>query len=204
MNRGHTVSDDKSIPELSNMSQDDKESPRGDDESPRIISLIDEDIAGANRDDAEYLDAKSGPLTSQAKANQPSSPYRNTTAFPASMNLDLSQFSRADGKGGRGADSGSKGDDSMSEPSIQEKSVLVVFELPDGSQGEKTFKYGHTVELLKSFVEEEYGIPMLEQALYLDDRKLENPFSLLDYPEVKGMFSVTPKHSSTAITSFAI
>ena len=38
--------------------------------------------------------------------------------------------------------------------------VLVVFELPDGSEGEKTFKLGQTVEVLKAFVEEEFEIDM--------------------------------------------
>ena len=36
--------------------------------------------------------------------------------------------------------------------------VLVVFELPDGSEGEKTFKLGQTVEVLKAFVEDEFEI----------------------------------------------
>lgn len=65
---------------------------------------------------------------------------------------------------------------------IQEQEVMVLFDLPDGSQGEHRFKLGQTVEVLKSFVESEYGIPMQEQELYLDDKLLLNPFSLLDYP----------------------
>jgi len=69
---------------------------------------------------------------------------------------------------------------------IQEQEVLVVFDLPDGSQGENRFKLGQTVEVLKSFVESEYGIPMQEQELYLDDKLLLNPFSLLDYPGIIG------------------
>jgi hypothetical protein len=70
---------------------------------------------------------------------------------------------------------------------IQEESVTVVFELPDGSQGENSFKLGHTVEFLKSYVESEYGIPMADQILFLDDRMLLDPFSLLDYNEAKGV-----------------
>lgn len=69
---------------------------------------------------------------------------------------------------------------------IQEQDVLVIFELPDGSQGENRFKLGQTVELLKSFVEIEYGIPMEDQKLYLEDKLMLNPLSLLDYPEAKG------------------
>ncbi|KAJ1385420.1 hypothetical protein B484DRAFT_484784 [Ochromonadaceae sp. CCMP2298] len=75
---------------------------------------------------------------------------------------------------------------------VQEQEVLVVFELPDGSQGESRFKLGQTVEFLKSFVEQEYSIPMQEQELYIEDRRLLNPLSLLDYstPEVKGLGEV--------------
>lgn len=64
--------------------------------------------------------------------------------------------------------------------------VNVVFDLPDGSQGENSFKLGHTVEVLKSFVENEYGIPMADQSLFLDAKPMFDPFSLLDYPETKG------------------
>ena len=45
----------------------------------------------------------------------------------------------------------------MTTVGIQEKMVNVVFDLPDGSQGENSFKLGHTVEVLKSFIENEYG-----------------------------------------------
>jgi hypothetical protein len=48
---------------------------------------------------------------------------------------------------------------------IQERDILCIFELPDGSEGDGTFKLGHTVEYLKSYIECEYGIPMLEQVL---------------------------------------
>jgi hypothetical protein len=71
---------------------------------------------------------------------------------------------------------------------IQEESVTVVFDLPDGSQGESSFKLGQTVEVLKSFVESEFGIPMLDQHLYIGgDKIMHNPFSLLDFPEAKGV-----------------
>jgi len=72
------------------------------------------------------------------------------------------------------------------EPDIQEESLQIVFDLPDGSQGESSFKLGQTIEVLKSYIESEYGIPMMEQTLYLEDKVLHNPFSLLDYPEMKG------------------
>jgi hypothetical protein len=69
---------------------------------------------------------------------------------------------------------------------IQEDSVNVIFDLPDGSQGENLFKLGHTVEFLKSFIECEYGIPMADQSLFIDNKPMYDPFSLLDYPEAKG------------------
>jgi hypothetical protein len=51
------------------------------------------------------------------------------------------------------------------------------------------FKLGQTVEVLKSFVESEYGIPMEDQSLFLEDKFMMNPLSLLDFPEAKGSLS---------------
>mmetsp|Transcript_19536 Transcript_19536/g.18870 ORF Transcript_19536/g.18870 Transcript_19536/m.18870 type:complete len:144 (+) Transcript_19536:108-539(+) len=59
---------------------------------------------------------------------------------------------------------------------IQESNVLVVFDLP-----------GQTVELLKSFVESEYGIPMTEQTLFLENKLMMDPLSISDFPEAKGV-----------------
>jgi hypothetical protein len=73
----------------------------------------------------------------------------------------------------------------------QEESVTVIFELPDGSQGESKFKLGQTVEFLKSFVESEYGILMQEQVLSIEGRVMLDPLSLLDYSEAKGNYSRT-------------
>jgi hypothetical protein len=70
---------------------------------------------------------------------------------------------------------------------VQEESIVVVFNLPDGSQGEAMFKLGQTVEVLKSHIESEYGIPMQSQQLFLDDKRLMDPMSLLDYPQAKGV-----------------
>lgn len=70
---------------------------------------------------------------------------------------------------------------------VQEESVLVIFDLPDGSQSESYFRLGQTVEFLKSFVESEFGIPMREQTLTLEGKRMMDPLSLLDYPEAKGM-----------------
>ena len=62
--------------------------------------------------------------------------------------------------------------------------VLVVFELPDGSEGEQTFKLGQTVEVLKAFVEDEFEIDMGSCRLYLGDEEMPDPFSLSDFPAV--------------------
>ena len=80
-----------------------------------------------------------------------------------------------------------KSDVSRGNRGVQEESVLVVFDLPDGSQGESMFKLGQTIEVLKSFIESEYGIPMPLQTLFLDEKVLLDPLSLLDYPEAKGL-----------------
>ncbi len=92
-------------------------------------------------------------------------------------------------------------------PDIQEKDILIVFDLPDGSQGEHNFKLGHTVEVLKSFIESEYGIPMMEQTLYLDmehadGKRLDNPFSLLDYPDIKGRQKLLLEYFDPNIANF--
>lgn len=97
---------------------------------------------------------------------------------PKGVNLDLS-FA---------ADSKTDHDSNTHREGIQEETLLVVFDLPDGSQGESMFKLGQTVEVLKSYIESEYGIPMQEQALFLEDKKMLDPFSLLDYPEAKGVY----------------
>ena len=62
----------------------------------------------------------------------------------------------------------------------------IYFDLPEGSQGESCFKLGQTVEVLKSFVESEFGIPMELQVMYLNDSPMMNPLSLLDFSEAKG------------------
>ena len=43
---------------------------------------------------------------------------------------------------------------------------------------------GHTVEVLKSFVEEEFEIPMAVQSLYIDDKLMLDPLSLSDNPQI--------------------
>ena len=70
---------------------------------------------------------------------------------------------------------------------VQESQVMVVFELPDGSLGETMVKLGQTVEYLKSFVESEFDIPMESSRLFIEDKLMIDPLSLLDYPESKGV-----------------
>lgn len=63
-----------------------------------------------------------------------------------------------------------------------ESECVVVFELPDGSEGENRFKLGQTIQVLKNFVEDEYDIPMTHQRLYLDNKLMLDPLTLADYP----------------------
>ena len=46
---------------------------------------------------------------------------------------------------------------------------------------------GQTVEVLKSYVESEYGIPMGLQTLFLENLLMMDPLSLLDFAEAKGV-----------------
>ena len=48
---------------------------------------------------------------------------------------------------------------------------------------------GQTVEVLKSYVESEYGIPMGLQTLFLENLLMMDPLSLLDFAEAKGVHS---------------
>jgi len=76
---------------------------------------------------------------------------------------------------------------------LLDSEVLVVFELPDGSEGERHFKMGHTVLLLKSFVEEEYDIPVQSQRLYVGGELMLDPLSLSDFP------AISPKNRATRV-----
>ncbi len=67
-----------------------------------------------------------------------------------------------------------------------EDEIVVVFELPDGSQSDSKFRLGQTVEVLKSFVESEFGIPMQGQTLRLKGKVMMDPLSLLDFSEIRG------------------
>ena len=77
--------------------------------------------------------------------------------------------------------------DSKEQDGVQEDEIIVVFDLPDGSQSDSKFRLGQTVEVLKSFVESEFGIPMQHQVLRSQGKIMMDPLSLLDFPEAKGM-----------------
>ena len=64
--------------------------------------------------------------------------------------------------------------------------VTILFDLPDGSQIEGEFQMGQTIEVLKSYVSVDIGIPMQEQSLYLEDGTgpLMDPMSIMDYPQI--------------------
>lgn len=103
---------------------------------------------------------------------------------PAGLGLDLSAAV---------AGAEPRADDKLSEYQLIERQatqpVLVVFELPDGSEVENEFQMGQTVEVLKSFVALECGIPMEDQRLFLvgptePAPALLDPMTLLDYPQI--------------------
>lgn len=101
---------------------------------------------------------------------------------PRGVGLDLSLAAAE-----RKASGGGRSDE---RDNVQEANVLVIFDLPDGSQGESYFRMGQTVEFLKSFIESEYGIPMRAQKLMLDGKLMMDPLSLLDFPEAKGLSEI--------------
>ncbi|CAM9895963.1 unnamed protein product, partial [Discosporangium mesarthrocarpum] len=68
--------------------------------------------------------------------------------------------------------------------------IQVIFDLPDGSQADQKFKLGQTVEVLKSHIESEVGIPMASQMLYLGAKLMLDPLSLLDYEEISPAMDV--------------
>ncbi len=129
-------------------------------ESPRVSDTT---PRSARSDAEEFYEV----AQENVNANQsPSSPLLK------GMDLDLSLAPRKD--------------EEQDSSRLQEGSIVVNFELPDGSYGESVFKIGQTTEVLKSFVESEYGIPMDDQSLLLDGQNMLNPLSLMDFSEIKG------------------
>mmetsp|Transcript_14376 Transcript_14376/g.13000 ORF Transcript_14376/g.13000 Transcript_14376/m.13000 type:complete len:166 (-) Transcript_14376:40-537(-) len=128
-----------------------------------------------------FDDDRTIPITSPSPVTYSSSDSKDkplTSRLSMTVDLNLS-LARAETKQ-------SARYDQFADTTLQEKTIIVVFDLPDGSQGEGCFKLGQTVEVLKSFVENEYGIPMSKQVLFFDEKIMMDPLSLLDYPEAKG------------------
>mmetsp|Transcript_6095 Transcript_6095/g.19417 ORF Transcript_6095/g.19417 Transcript_6095/m.19417 type:complete len:120 (+) Transcript_6095:1-360(+) len=64
--------------------------------------------------------------------------------------------------------------------------VRVNFLLPSGDSHAAEFKGGQTVEVLKSYLQTEFDIPMHDQALTLGGTVLIDPLSLNDYDGFRG------------------
>ncbi|KAG7394879.1 hypothetical protein PHYBOEH_004503 [Phytophthora boehmeriae] len=60
------------------------------------------------------------------------------------------------------------------------------------------FKKGHTIAVLKAFLEEEYEFKQEETQLYLEDSVLLDPFSLTDFPCVLEASSIEIQVRRTA------
>lgn len=93
------------------------------------------------------------------------------------ISLDIAQARRRD----------SRGEYLMEDKIVvqQETPVMVVFELPDGSTDEREFMMGQTVEVLKSYLQAEFDMPIHQQRLLVDGEPLIDPLSLLDYPTIR-------------------
>eukprot|EP00644_Phytophthora_capsici_P013041 jgi/Phyca11/540786/estExt2_Genewise1Plus.C_PHYCAscaffold_50587 len=65
---------------------------------------------------------------------------------------------------------------------LQEEPIHITFLLPDDSTVSNEFKKGHTIAVLKAFLEDEYDLNQEETQLCLDGNILLDPFSLTDFP----------------------
>ncbi|KAL3661922.1 hypothetical protein V7S43_013215 [Phytophthora oleae] len=79
---------------------------------------------------------------------------------------------------------GRKGEESKFDHvmALQEESIHITFLLPDDSTVSSEFKKGHTIAVLKAFLEDEYDLKQEETQLCLDGTILLDPFSLTDFP----------------------
>ncbi|GAB9474359.1 hypothetical protein Gpo141_00011489 [Globisporangium polare] len=64
---------------------------------------------------------------------------------------------------------------------LQEEAIQVKFLLPDDSTITHEFKKGHTVTVLKCFLEEELELQQHNTQLFLENRLMLDPFSLTDF-----------------------
>eukprot|EP00455_Lapot_gusevi_P031312 TRINITY_DN3388_c0_g1_i1.p1 TRINITY_DN3388_c0_g1~~TRINITY_DN3388_c0_g1_i1.p1 ORF type:complete len:124 (+),score=33.30 TRINITY_DN3388_c0_g1_i1:54-425(+) len=62
--------------------------------------------------------------------------------------------------------------------------VKIIFHLPDGAVADARFKMGHSVEVLKGYVEANFNIPYANHALYLNNELMFDPLSLNDFPGI--------------------
>lgn len=138
------------------------------------LSAADDQVANSTLDGAADADDMAFDIVPDTKAAS-MSPTRPV----AGLQLDLSLAAAI-------AKERDEGKDMTEEAMIARQDampVLIIFELPDGSQLEKEFQMGQTVEVLKSFIASEVGMPMADQSMFLDTNPAElmDPMSLLDY-----------------------
>ncbi|KAE9002767.1 hypothetical protein PR003_g18067 [Phytophthora rubi] len=90
----------------------------------------------------------------------------------------------------------SKFDDVMA---LQEEPIKITFLLPDDSTVTSEFKKGHTIAVLKAFLEDEYELKQEQTQLCLDGTMLLDPFSLTDFPCVleASAIDIQVRHSSS-------
>ncbi|KAG7390241.1 hypothetical protein PHYPSEUDO_008379 [Phytophthora pseudosyringae] len=93
------------------------------------------------------------------------------------LELGLLSAARKDVDGKRGEES--KFDHVVA---LQEEPIQITFLLPDDSTVSSEFKKGHTIAVLKAFLEDEYDLKQEEMQLCLDGAVLLDPFSLTDFP----------------------
>ncbi|KAH7470943.1 hypothetical protein KRP22_003183 [Phytophthora ramorum] len=65
---------------------------------------------------------------------------------------------------------------------LQEEPIQITFLLPDDSMVSSEFKKGHTIAVLKAFLEDECDLQQDQTQLCLDGTVLLDPFSLTDFP----------------------
>ncbi|POM81647.1 hypothetical protein PHPALM_354 [Phytophthora palmivora] len=82
---------------------------------------------------------------------------------------------------------------------LQEESIHITFLLPDDSTVSNEFKKGHTIAVLKAFLEDEYDLKQDETQLCLDGTVLLDPFSLTDFPCVleASAIEIQVRHNSS-------
>lgn len=154
-------------------------------------------MSGRNVNENYYIDSKcddesdlkdailyENPNDSDPKSILSTSPGTGSKIQGMSLDLSMVADSRKNGSQSKGQNKGEK-DEFDYDYNVNEQNLTVVFELPDGSQGENIFKLGHTVEYLKWYVEQEYGISMETQKLYYENVLMVDSFCLLDFPSVE-------------------